>query len=71
MTPPTVTSRVRLQVFPTVGGFYRVVVHGPNDLQDPFPDGHPRFAECEVARADTKEEALEVARQWFDSMEVR
>jgi hypothetical protein len=53
----------------TVGGFFLVSVHGVNQVADPFPNGDPRYGVIEVARADTRDEALRKARAWFDGMD--
>jgi hypothetical protein len=58
LKPPT------LRVVRTVGDYFRVVVHGIDNLGD-----GERYAEMDIGRAATKREALKQARDWFRRME--
>ena len=59
-------QRPSVRITRTVGGFYRVVIHGQNNLVD---DG--TYAEFEIACANTREQVLSEADAWFSSMENR
>ena len=51
----------KLRLIQCIGGFYRVEIHGEDDLRDP-----PRnFAVMNIGMAWTAEEAREQARAWF------
>lgn len=53
----------RLRVVKTVGGFFRVYIHGPDSLQD-----NETFAVLDIGRGPTKEAAIAQAQEWFDRM---
>lgn len=55
----------RLDVAETVGGYWRVRVHGEDDLQD-----GGRFAMMDIGRGKTKAQALAQAQEWFASILV-
>lgn len=55
-----------VRVTETVGGYFRVVVHGPDNLQSQAD--RPRYCEMDIGRGGTKEEALKQAREWFDQL---
>ena len=55
-----------LRLVQTVGGYYRVEISGPDQLQDQV--ARPRCFLSDVARALTKDDALRMAREWFDRM---
>lgn len=59
----------RISVTATLGGYYRVVVHGPDNLQS--QSDRPRFCEMDIGRGHTKEEALKAAEAWFSYIEDR
>ena len=59
----------RITVTETIGGFFRVVVHGPDNLQSQLD--RPRYCEMDIGRGDTKEEALKAAEAWFSFIEDR
>ena len=63
---PAVPPSIR--VTPTVGGYFRVVLHGPDALQ-PQHD-RPRYFEADIARADTRDEALQMACEWFRQLDA-
>ena len=51
----------KLRLIQTVGGFYRVEIHGEDDLRDP-----PRnYAVMNIGMAWTATEALQQAQAWF------
>lgn len=51
----------KLRLLQTVGGFYRVEIHGEDDLRDP-----PRnYAVMNIGMAWTAVEALAQAQAWF------
>jgi len=54
----------KLRLVKTVGNFFRVYVHGPDDLQD-----NERAAVMDIGRGPTREAAFKQAREWFASME--
>lgn len=53
-----------LRVVETMGGYFRVMIHGPDLVRD----GNA-YAQMDIGRGPTKEAALEQARQWFDGIE--
>lgn len=55
---------VSLSVFHTMGGYYRVEIHGEDDLRD----GPCNYAVMNIGIAWTKEEALAQARTWFEGL---
>jgi len=55
-----------LRLVHTVGGYYRVEISGPDQLQS--QEDRPRCFLSDIARALTKEDALRMAREWFDNM---
>lgn len=55
-----------LSVVKTVGGFFRVEVHGVDSLQD-----GQTYAVMDIGRGPTKEAALEDAMQWFAGIQDR
>lgn len=55
-----------LRLVKTVGGYYRVEVSGPDQLQD--QRDRPRCFVSDIARAPTREAVLRMAREWFDRM---
>lgn len=57
-------AKPSLRVVKTVGGFFRVIVHGPDALQD-----GERYFETDIGTAETKEDALQQARDWFASLQ--
>lgn len=58
-----------ISIYETLGGFFRVVIHGPDNLQS--QSDRPRFCEMDIGRGDTKEEALLRASHWFNDIEDR
>lgn len=59
-------TKPSLSVVKTVGGFFRVEVHGVDSLQD-----GQTYAVMDIGRGPTKEAALEDARQWFAGIQDR
>ena len=59
----------RIAVVKTLGGYYRVYVHGPDNLQS--QTDRPRYCEMDIGRGHTKEEALKAAEAWFSFIEDR
>lgn len=59
----------RISVSLTIGGFYRVYIHGPDNLQSQLD--RPRYCEMDIGRGETKEEALKAAEAWFSFIEDR
>jgi hypothetical protein len=57
----------RLEVHVNMGGYYRVIAHGRDDLRD----GDANYAVLELGRGATKEEALAEADAWFAGMRGR
>lgn len=55
-----------LSIVKTIGGYFRVEVHGEDSLQD-----NRRYALMDIGRGATKEEAIQQAKEWFDSMDDR
>lgn len=53
----------RLRLLKTIGGYFRVEVHGPDNLQDNIG-----CAVMDIGRGPTKEAALQQAREWFNSL---
>ncbi len=53
-----------LRVVPTVGNYWRVVIHGEDNIRD----GPANYAEMDIGRGATKADALAEARAWFDGM---
>ena len=56
-----------LRVVETMGGFFRVVVHGLDNLQQ----DSGLYAEMDIGRGATKDEALSQAEEWFCGMKDR
>ena len=59
-------SAPSLRLLQTVGGYYRVEISGPDQLQN--QEDRPRCFLSDVSRALTKAEAVQMAREWFDRM---
>ena len=53
----------RLSIVETIGGYFRVEVHGKDSVQNNL-----MYAVMDIGRGPTKEAALQQAREWFDSM---
>lgn len=51
----------RINVHETIGGFFRVELHGPDSLRD-----NQAYFVADIGRGPTKEAALTQAREWFD-----
>lgn len=49
-----------LQIVETMGGYYRVMVRGPDLIRN-----NMMYAAMDIGRGPTKEAAMEQARQWF------
>lgn len=56
----------RLAIVETVGGYFRVEIHGLDALQN-----NDRYAMMDIGRGPTKEAALEQARAWFAGIKDR
>lgn len=56
-------KRPSLRVVNTMGGFFRVIVFGP-DLNR----NNQFYSEMDIGRGPTKQEAIDQAKEWFDSM---
>ncbi len=54
----------KLRLVATVGNYYRVEIHGEDDLRD----GPRNYALMNIAAAWTREEALQQARAWFSGL---
>ena len=54
----------RLSICETVGGFFKVEIHGADELRD----GPRNFSVMYIGMAWTKDEALAQARDWFASL---
>lgn len=50
----------------TIGGFYRVILHGPDNLQS--QSDRPRFCEMDIASSWDKDDALDQAAEWFKGL---
>lgn len=55
-----------LSVVETVGGFFRVEIHGPDMLRC-----NAVYAAMDIGRGPTKEEAIKQAREWLAGMKDR
>jgi len=56
-----------IRIVKTLGGFYRVILHGPDNLQS--QRDKPRCFEADIGSSWDKQMALNQARKWFDSIE--
>lgn len=55
--------RPALRIFETVGGYWRVEIHGPDQLRD-----NKVYSVMDVGRGETREEAQAQAVEWFSSI---
>ena len=56
----------KLAIVKTIGGYYRVEIHGRDSLQD-----NMKFSLMDIGRGPTKKDALKQAQKWFGLMEDR
>lgn len=66
MADPVFTAP-SIRIAKTIGGFYRVIIHGPDRLQS--QTDRPRCFEADIGMSWDKETALKQARDWFNSIE--